>query len=143
MIKKRTKEEEFIAKSNLILKWACIIAGSAIIIWYLVTGGFTTLVFDLRESKTVIIYSISIIILLVLLIIFNMSEETPETSKQVTHSSYATVIIIIAVAFFSLLFVLTLFDFFLPIILLLIVLFIAYHCISSLIKTIVNKKGLK
>ena len=54
--------------------------------------------FDLRESKTIIVYSIFIIILLFLLVFLNASEETEiENEKKFEKSSFTTVGIIVLI----------------------------------------------
>ena len=57
MIRKRKKEEEFLSKSKKILKLLCILVAICLTIIYLINGGFYSLLFDLKESKTVIVYA--------------------------------------------------------------------------------------
>lgn len=144
MTKRKNKEQEFLNRSNKILKFFCIIVGTLLTATYLINGGFYSLLFDLRESKTIIIYSVAIIILLCLLVILNISDE-PRTKedKGWETSSYITVGVIVLIIIFSLLFVFTLIDFFLPILVLIIFLLITYYLIGKLLKTIVNKYGIK
>lgn len=144
MTKKRNKEEEFLKKSSKMLKILCVLVGLALGILYCIDGGFYSLLFDLRESKTIIIYSIAIIVLLCLLVILNVSDEpSDKNNKKWETSSYVTVGIIVLIIIFGLLFVFTLIDFFLPIIVLTLFLIITYYLVNRLIKTLVNKYGIK
>lgn len=144
MKKRRDKEQEFLNKSNKMLKIFCIIVGTLLTITYLINGGFYSLLFDLRESKTIIIYSIAIIILLCLLVILNISDEPgAKEHKGWETSSYITVGIIVLIIIFSLLFVFTLIDFFLPLLVLIVFLLITYYLIRKLLKAIVDKYGIK
>lgn len=144
MKKKTNREQEFLNKSNKILKIFCIIVGALLITTYLIKGGFYSLLFDLRESKTIIIYSIAIIILLCLLVILNISDSSEiKEDKKWETSSYITVGIIVLIIIFSLLFVFTLIDFFLPILVLVIFLLVTYYLIAKFLKVIVNKYGIK
>ena len=144
MIRKRKKEEEFLSKSKKILKSLCVLVAICLTIIYLINGGFYSLLFDLKESKTVIVYAVIIILLLILLILCNMTDE-PEnlTEKQKDKSSYITVGILVLIMFFAILLVFTLIDFFLPILVLTIVLIISYFLANRLIKVLVNKYGIK
>ena len=144
MIRKRKKEEEFLSKSKKILKLLCVLVAICLTIIYLINGGFYSLIFDLKESKTVIVYAVIIILLLILLILCNMTDE-PEnlTEKQKDKSSYITVGILVLIIFFAILLVFTLIDFFLPILVLTIVLIISYFLANRLIKVLVNKYGIK
>ena len=63
MTKRKNKEEVFISKSSKVLKILCTLVGIILSLVYCINGGFYSLLFDLRESKTVIVYSILIIIL--------------------------------------------------------------------------------
>lgn len=144
MTKKRNKEEEFLKKSSKMLKILCVLVGFVLGIIYCIDGGFYSLLFDLRESKTIIIYSIVIIVLLCLLVILNVSDEpSDKNNKKWETSSYVTVGIIILIIIFGLLFIFTLIDFFLPIIALTLFLIITYYLVNKLIKTLVNKYGIK
>jgi heme/copper-type cytochrome/quinol oxidase subunit 4 len=144
MTKKRNKEEEFLKKSSKMLKILCVLVGFVLGIIYCIDGGFYSLLFDLRESKTIIIYSIVIIVLLCLLVILNVSDEpSDKNNKKWETSSYVTVGIIILIIIFGLLFIFTLIDFFLPIIALTLFLIITYYLVNRLIKTLVNKYGIK
>lgn len=144
MTKSKNKEQEFLYKTSKILKLLCAIVGIVLVIIYLIDGGFYSLLFDLRESKTIITYSISIIVLLCLLVILNVSDETNiENDKKWEISSYVTVGVIILILIFSFLFVFTLIDFFLPILVLILFLIITYYLINKLIKLLVNKYGIK
>ncbi len=144
MTKKRNKEEEFLKKSSKVLKILCVLVGIVLGIAYCIDGGFYSLLFDLRESKTIIIYSVAIIVLLCLLVILNLSDEpSNKDNKKWETSSYVTVGIIILIIIFGLLFVFTLIDFFLPIIVLILFLITTYYLINKLIKTMVNKYGVK
>lgn len=144
MTKKRNKEEEFLKKSSKLLKILCVLVGFVLGIIYCIDGGFYSLLFDLRESKTIIIYSIVIIVLLCLLVILNVSDEpSDKNNKKWETSSYVTVGIIILIIIFGLLFIFTLIDFFLPIIALTLFLIITYYLVNKLIKTLVNKYGIK
>lgn len=144
MTKKRDKEQEFLDKSNKILKFFCVAVGVILTIIYLINGGFYSLLFDLRESKSIILYSIAIIVLLCFLVILNLSDESlKKDDKKWESSSYITVGIIVLIVIFCLLFVFTLIDFFLPILVLVSFLTITYYFIGRLIKTIVNKYGIK
>lgn len=144
MIRKRKKEEEFLSKSKKILKLLCVLVAICLTIIYLINGGSYSLLFDLKESKTVIVYAVIIILLLILLILCNMTDE-PEnlTEKQKDKSSYITVGILVLIIFFAILLVFTLIDFFLPILVLTIVLIISYFLANRLIKVLVNKYGIK
>lgn len=144
MIRKRKKEEEFLSRSKKILKLLCVLVAICLTIIYLINGGFYSLLFDLKESKTVIVYAVIIILLLILLILCNMTDE-PEnlTEKQKDKSSYITVGILVLIMFFAILLVFTLIDFFLPILVLTIVLIISYFLANRLIKVLVNKYGIK
>ena len=143
MVRKRQKEKEFLDKSKKNLKLITIIAAVILTIIYCIDGGFYSLLFDLKESKTVIIYSIVIIILLVLLILFNISDEPSYEGKRKDVSSYLTVGIIILITIFAILLIFTLIDFFLPIIVLSIILLIAYYIVNKIIVFLVNKYGIK
>lgn len=144
MTKKRNKEEEFLKKSSKLLKILCVLVGLVLGTIYCIDGGFYSLLFDLRESKTIIIYSIVIIVLLCLLVILNVSDEpSDKNNKKWETSSYVTVGIIILIIIFGLLFIFTLIDFFLPIIALTLFLIITYYLVNKLIKTLVNKYGIK
>lgn len=143
MVRKRQKEKEFLDKSKKILKLITIISTIILTIIYCIDGGFYSLLFDLKESKTVIIYSVVIIILLVLLILFNISDEPSYEGKRKDVSSYLTVGIIILIIIFAILLIFTLIDFFLPIIVLSIILFIAYYIVNKIIVFLVNKYGIK
>lgn len=144
MTKSKNKEQEFLYKTSKILKLLCAIVGIVLVIIYLIDGGFYSLLFDLRESKTIITYSISIIVLLCILVILNVSDEANiENDKKWEISSYVTVGVIILILIFSFLFVFTLIDFFLPILVLILFLIITYYLINKLIKLLVNKYGIK
>lgn len=144
MIRKRKKEQEFIQKSNKILKLVCVITAFILTLIYCINGGFYSLLFDLKESKMVIIYSIIIIVLLILLVILNISDAPDtQTEKQKDISSYVTVGIIILAILFGILLVFTLIDFFLPIIVLIIMLIVIYFLVSKLISHLVYKHGIK
>ena len=144
MTKSKNKEQEFLYKTSKILKLLCAIVGIVLVIIYLIDGGFYSLLFDLRESKTIITYSISIIVLLCILFILNVSDETNiENDKKWEISSYVTVGVIVLILIFSFLFVFTLIDFFLPILVLILFLIITYYLINKLIKLLVNKYGIK
>lgn len=144
MVKKRNKEQEFLNKFNAILKIICIITGILLTLLYCLKGGFYSLLFDLKESKSVVVYCALIIILLVLLIICNIADEPENKSeKQKDISSYITVGIIALAILFAILLVFTLIDFFLPIIVLAFILIIAYFLVDKLIKFLVHKFGVK
>lgn len=144
MVRKRKKEQEFLDKSNKILKLICVFTAILLTLIYCIDGGFYSLLFDLKESKSVIIYSVVIIILLVLLIICNVSDEPAnESEKQRSISSYITVGIMILAILFAILLIFTLIDFFFPIIVLCIMLLVIYLLINKLIKFLVNKYGIK
>lgn len=142
MLKK--KEKKFIDKCSKILKWICIFIGIILGLKYLIDMGFDLLLFGLRESKTVVTYCIAIIILLGLYVIFNISD-TPEngTKKQQQKMEYITTGIIIVILLFAILFVLTLFDFFLPLIVLICSLILIYYLVIFIIEWLVNKYGIK
>ena len=144
VIRKRKQEEEFLEKSNRALKILSVITGLILTLFYCINGGFYSLLFDLKESKTVIVYAVVIILLLVLLILCNMTDE-PEnlTEKQKDKNSYITVGIIILILFFAILLIFTLIDFFLPLIVLSIILIVAYFLVTKLIKFLVKKYGVK
>ena len=74
MVKKRSKRDTFIKNANKTLKKVLIAIGIILTIIYCINGGLYSLLFDLRESKTVIIYSIVVIVLLALLIFLNISD---------------------------------------------------------------------
>lgn len=144
MTKKKNKEEVFITKCSKVLKILCILVGIILGMVYLINGGFYSLLFDLRESKTIIVYSILIIILLFLLVFLNASEQTEvENEKKFEKSSFITVGIIVLIIIFGLLFVITLLDFFLPIIVIVSCLILTYYLVLRLIKIIVEKYGVK
>ena len=144
MVRKRKKEQEFLDKSNKILKLICVFTAILLTLIYCIDGGFYSLLFDLKESESVIIYSVVIIILLVLLIICNVSDEPAnESEKQRSISSYITVGIMILAILFAILLIFTLIDFFFPIIVLCIMLLVIYLLINRLIKFLVNKYGIK
>lgn len=144
MTKKLNKEQIFINNIKKILVFLSIIIGVILSAMYLINGGLYSLLFDLRESKTVIIYSIVIIVLLCILVILNISDESlPNNSKKITSNSYVTVVTIIFIIIFGLLLIFTLIDFFLPIIVLALFLVMTYHLIIKLVTTIINKYGIK
>ena len=144
MTKKLNKEQIFINNIKKILVFLSIIIGVILSAMYFINGGLYSLLFDLRESKTVIIYSIVIIVLLCILVILNISDESlPNNSKKITSNSYVTVVTIIFIIIFGLLLIFTLIDFFLPIIVLALFLVMTYHLIIKLVTTIINKYGIK
>lgn len=144
MTKRKNKEEVFITKSSKVLKILCTLVGIILSLVYCINGGFYSLLFDLRESKTVIVYSILIIILLFLLIFLNASEETEiENEKKFEKSSFVTIGIIVLIILFGLLLVITLLDFFLPLIVITACLILTYYLVLKLIKAIVKKYGIK
>ncbi len=144
MIKRKNKEEVFISKSSKVLKILCTLVGIILSLVYCINGGFYSLLFDLRESKTVIVYSILIIILLFLLVFLNASEETEiENEKKFEKSSFVTIGIIVLIILFGLLLVVTLLDFFLPLIVITACLILTYYLVLKLIKAIVKKYGIK
>lgn len=144
MTKRKNKEEVFISKSSKVLKILCTLVGIILSLVYCINGGFYSLLFDLRESKTVIVYSILIIILLFLLIFLNASEETEiENEKKFEKSSFVTIGIIVLIILFGLLLVITLLDFFLPLIVITACLILTYYLVLKLIKAIVKKYGIK
>ena len=144
MTKRKNKEEVFISKSSKVLKILCTLVGIILSLVYCINGGFYSLLFDLRESKTVIAYSILIIILLFLLIFLNASEETEiENEKKFEKSSFVTIGIIVLIILFGLLLVITLLDFFLPLIVITACLILTYYLVLKLIKAIVKKYGIK
>lgn len=140
MVKKRSKKDLFITNYNKTLKKVIIIIGIILTIIYCIRGGFYSLLFDLRESKTVIIYSINIIVLLAILIFLNISDNSGKSERQKDISSYITVGIIALSGFFALLLIFNLIDFFLPIIVLSIILTISYFLAKKLIVIIANKR---
>lgn len=144
MVKKKDLEKAFIKKSEKVLKAICVVTGLIIGLMYGFTRGFESLLFGLRESKTVVGYCVVIIILLGLLVICNISE-TPEnqSKKQREKSSYITVGIIITIVLFAILLIFTLLDFFLPIIVLVSFLILTYYLVSKIIEVLVNKYGIK
>lgn len=144
MTKRKNKEEVFISKSSKVLKILCTLVGIILSLAYCINGGFYSLLFDLRESKTVIVYSILIIILLFLLVFLNASEETEiENEKKFEKSSFVTIGIIVLIILFGLLLVITLLDFFLPLIVITACLILTYYLVLKLIKAIVKKYGIK
>lgn len=144
MTKRKNKEEVFISKSSKALKILCTLVGIILSLIYCIKGGFYSLLFDLRESKTVIVYSILIIILLFLLVFLNASEETEiENEKKFEKSSFVTIGIIVLIILFGLLLVITLLDFFLPLIVITACLILTYYLVLKLIKVIVKKYGIK
>lgn len=144
MTKRKNKEEVFISKSSKVLKILCTLVGIILSLVYCINGGFYSLLFDLRESKTVIVYSILIIILLFLLVFLNASEETEiENEKKFEKSSFVTIGIIVLIILFGLLLVITLLDFFLPLIVITACLILTYYLVLKLIKAIVKKYGIK
>ena len=89
VIRKRKQGEEFLEKSNRALKILSVITGLILALFYCINGGFYSLLFDLKESKTVIVYAVVIILLLVLLILCNMTDEPDNlTEKQKDKNSY-------------------------------------------------------
>lgn len=144
MVKKKDLEKAFISKGNQILKIICVLTGLVIGLIYGVDRGFESLLFDLRESKTVVGYCVAIIVLLGLLVVCNISD-TPEnqSQRQKEKSSYVTVGIIITIVLFGILLVFTLLDFFLPIIVLVCFLILTYYLVSRIIAYLVHKYGLK
>lgn len=144
MVRKRSKEKEFLKKASKFLKMIAVITGVILTIVYLVNGGMYSLLFDLRESKTVIIYSIVIIALLVILILLNVKDEPSDISKRKKDlNSYLTVGTIILIILFALLLIITLIDVLLPIIVLIVILIVAYFLVYKLIKTLIDKYGIK
>ena len=143
MVKKRSKRDTFIKNANKTLKKVLIAIGIILTIIYCINGGLYSLLFDLRESKTVIIYSIIVIVLLALLIFLNISDENVKSDKQKDISSYLTVGIIILACFFGLLLIFTLIDFFLPIIVLSIILTVSYFLSKKLIVMLADKRDIK
>ncbi len=144
MIQKRKKEREFIQKSNKVLKLVLVIITLILTLIYCIKGGFYSLLFDLKESKMVIVYSIIIIVLLVLLVILNIFDApNSQTEKQKDISSYITVGIMILACLVGILLVFTLIDFFLPIIVLIIILIVVYFLVCKLISYLVYKHGIK
>ena len=143
MLKKRSKRDTFIKNANKTLKKVLIAIGIILTIIYCINGGLYSLLFDLRESKTVIIYSIVVIVLLALLIFLNISDENGKSDKQKDISSYLTVGIIILACFFGLLLIFTLIDFFFPIIVLSVILTISYFLSKKLIVMLADKRGIK
>ena len=143
MVKKRSKRDTFIKNANKTLKKVLIAIGIILTIIYCINGGLYSLLFDLRESKTVIIYSIVVIVLLALLIFLNISDENGKSDKQKDISSYLTVGIIILACFFGLLLIFTLIDFFFPIIVLSVILTISYFLSKKLIVMLADKRGIK
>lgn len=144
MVRKRNVEKEFIEKSSRVLKYVCALIGIVLFFIYGINGGFASLLFDLRESKTVVGYCVAIIILLALLVICNLSDApSSQTKRQKDISSYVTVGIIIVIIIFGILLLFTLLDFFLPVIVLVAFLLIVYFLITKLIAFLVNKYGIK
>lgn len=143
VVRKRNKEQEFIAKCNKIIKLICMFTFLIFTLIYCIKGGFYSLLFDLKESKPVIVYAIIIIVLLITLILLNLDDEENMPESKRNLSSYVTVGIIVLAIFFSILLVFTLIDFFLPIIVLLIILVVAYFLVNKLISALVNKYGIK
>ena len=143
MVKKRSKRDTFIKNANKTLKKVLIAIGIILTIIYCINGGLYSLLFDLRESKTVIIYSIVVIVLLALLIFLNISDENGKSDKQKDISSYLTVGIIIVACIFGLLLIFTLIDFFLPIIVLSIILTVSYFLSKKLIVMLADKRDIK
>ena len=85
-----------------------------------------------------------VIILLFLLVFLNASEETEiENEKKFEKSSFVTIGIIVLIILFGLLLVVTLLDFFLPLIVITACLILTYYLVLKLIKAIVKKYGIK
>ena len=132
---KRSIKEKKLAKTKKTLKKILLSAEGLLIIIYLIRGGLYSLLFDLRESRTVIIYSIIMASLLVILIMLNARDiPSNQTEKQIMTSSYITVGIMVLIAIFGLLLMFTLIDFFLPIIVLTVILLVIYFIAINVVK---------
>lgn len=132
---KRSSAEKKLLKVKKILKQILLSIEGFLIIAYLIKGGLYSLLFDLRESKAVIVYSVIISILLIVLIMLNAKDTPPNQSeKQVMLSSYITVGIIAAIIFFGVLLMFTLIDFFLPIMVLTVILTVIYFVTLEIVK---------
>ncbi len=131
------KRNENVQKRNKaisLLRKILLIISLALLLIYLIKGGLYSLLFDLRESKSIIVYSIIMVFLLISLILLNIKDEPEnESEKKLMISSYITVGVIILIIVFGVLLVFTLIDFFLPIIVFGIVLALIYFVIKSLI----------
>lgn len=138
---KRSKDELKLNNEISMLKKIFLVISLALMIVYLIRGGLYSLLFDLRESKAVIIYSIIMVILIVALILLNI-KDVPEdqTEKEMMLSSYITVSVIVLIVVFGLLLVFTLIDFFLPIIVFGIILIVIYFILLNIIKNKYCKK---
>ena len=139
-MKKRSRETEVLNETKRILKILFLITYGLLMLIYLIRGGLYSLLFDIKESKSVIVYSVIIIVLLVALILLNVKDE-PEQSDNYMLSSYITVGIIIVSIIFGLLLIFTLIDFFLPIIVLSIIMVLGYFVSLNIAKYIINKSG--
>lgn len=126
-VQKRNKAISLVRKTLLIISLALLLI-------YLIRGGLYSLLFDLRESTSIIVYSIIMVFLLISLILLNIKDEPEnESEKKLMISSYITVGVIVLIIVFGVLLVFTLIDFFLPIIVFGIVLALIYFVIKSLI----------
>lgn len=143
-MKKRSEEDEKVRLTSILLKKVFLIIGVIAFLLYIIFGGLYSLLFDLRESKVVLVYVSIIFILLILLILLNMKDMPDNISeKQKLTESYITVGIIILIAIFSVLLVLNLIDFFLPLIVISILLLVGYYVSIYIYKEIILKKNNK
>lgn len=138
---KRNRNELKLNNEILLLKKIFLVISLALMVVYLIRGGLYSLLFDLRESKAVIIYSIIMVILIAILILLNV-KDFPEnqTEKEMMLSSYITVGVIVLIIVFGLLLIFTLIDFFLPIIVFGIILIVIYFILLNIIKNKYNRK---
>lgn len=138
---KRNRNELKLNNEILVLKKIFLVISLALMVVYLIRGGLYSLLFDLRESKAVIIYSIIMVILIAILILLNVKDfPEDQTEKELMFSSYITVGVIVLIIVFGLLLVFTLIDFFLPIIVFGIILIVIYFILLNIIKNKYNRK---
>lgn len=143
-MKRRSEEEEKIRLTSILLKKVFLIIGVITFLLYIIFGGLYSLLFDLRESKVVLIYVLIIFTLLILLILLNMKDMPDNVSeKQKLTESYITVGVMILIAIFSILLIFNLIDFFLPLIVISILLVLGYYTSLYVYKGKILKKDNK
>ena len=143
-MKRRSEEEEKIRLTSMLLKKVFLIIGVITFLLYIIFGGLYSLLFDLRESKVVLIYVLIIFTLLILLILLNMKDMPDNVSeKQKLTESYITVGVMILIAIFSILLIFNLIDFFLPLIVISILLVLGYYTSLYVYKGKILKKDNK
>ena len=141
-MKKRNLNKVKLEEIKNKLKNTLIVLFIIFTIFYLIKGGLYSLLFDLRESFSVVIYSIILAVLLILLVILNAKDEPVGNEKKTLISSYITVGIIIGIILFSVVLIITLLDFFLPIIMLGIVFIVIYIISNYVLESYINKNNI-